>query len=416
MTNTNQHIRTGYKPSPLGPIPENWEVNRLGEIGNFSKGNGVPKDKIISKGYPCLTYGDLYTKYDFVIKNIKSFIDEETSKESKEINAGDICFAGSGETPEDIGKCAAYLENYPAYAGGDIVILSPNNNINSLWLSYLLNSDIGGKQRYKFAQGFSIVHIYPDNLKQIQIPVPPLPEQQRIVSVLSLWDAAIAKQTALIEKLTLRKRGLMQQLLTGKKRLKGFEGEWKRIPIKDFAKEVSIRNSNRDDYIVLSCTKYDGLVPSLEYFGKQIYSDDLSSYKIIPQGHFAYATNHIEEGSIGYQSKYEQGLISPMYTVFITDRKRVDDTFLFAVFKSHHLIHLYKSMMEGSINRRGGLRWDSFSTIKINLPSLVEQTAIASVLVEADKEIEIANKKLARLQEEKKGLMQVLLTGKRRVK
>lgn len=246
--------------------------------------------------------------------------------------------------------------------------------------------------------------------------MPPIEQQKRIVSILEFWDTAIAKQTALIENLTLRKRGLMQQLLTGKKRLKGFEGEWKRIPIKNFAKEVSIRNSNCKDYIVLSCTKYDGLVPSLEYFGKKIYSDDLSSYKIIPNGHFAYATNHIEEGSIGYQSKYEYGLISPMYTVFITDRKRVDDTFLFAVFKSHHLIHLYQSMMEGSINRRGGLRWDSFSTIKIYLPPLAEQNAIASVLIQADKEIELANKKLLRLQEEKRGLMQVLLTGRKRVR
>ena len=244
-------MKQGYKQSPLGPIPEDWEVKRLGEVGSFSKGSGVPKDKIISEGHPCLTYGDLYTKYDFVIKDIKSFIDEETSKESKEINAGDICFAGSGETPEDIGKCAAYLENCPVYAGGDIVILSPNNNINSLWLSYLLNSDIGGKQRYKFAQGFSIVHIYPDNLKQIQIPVPLLPEQQRIVSVLSLWDTAIAKQTALIEKLTLRKRGLMQQLLTGKKRLKGFGGgSFHAIPFDRIAKTINVKpfQISKSDY------------------------------------------------------------------------------------------------------------------------------------------------------------------------
>ena len=416
--NDNHHIPSGYKPSPLGPIPEDWEVKRLGEIGDFSKGNGVPKDKIIKDKHrhPCLTYGDLYTKYDFVIKDIKSFIDNDVASESKEIHIGDICFAGSGETPEDIGKCAAYIEERTAFAGGDIIILSPNKGINSIWLSYVLNSDIGGKQRYKSAQGFSIVHIYPDNLKRIQIPTPILKEQQRIVSVLSLWDTAIEKQTALIEQLALRKHGLMQQLLTGKKRLKGFEGEWKKCAIKSFAKEVSIKNTYNKDYIVLSCTKYDGLVPSLEYFGKQIYSNDLSTYKVVPKNHFAYATNHIEEGSIGYQAQYDNGLISPMYTVFKTDKEKIDNTYFFAVLKSHHLIHLYQAMMEGSINRRGGLRWDSFSTIKVDLPSLEEQKAISAFLYNADKEIEIQKQKLDAMQAQKKGLMQVLLTGKKRIK
>lgn len=135
----------------------------------------------------------------------------------------------------------------------------------------------------------------------------------------------------------------------------------------------------------------------------------------MPQYHFAYATNHIEEGSIGYQSKYEYGLISPMYTVFITDKSEIDDVFLFAVLKSHHLIYLYQSMMEGSINRRGGLRWDSFSTIKIDLPPLSEQKAISTFLKVADKEIELANENLTNLQSQKRGLMQQLLTGKKRL-
>ena len=207
----------------------------------------------------------------------------------------------------------------------------------------------------------------------------------------------------------------MQQLLTGKKRLPGFSGKWKRTSIKSFAKEVGIRNVDDKNYIVLSCTKYDGLVPSLEYFGKQIYSDDLRSYKVVPQYHFAYATNHIEEGSIGYQSKYGNGLISPMYTVFCTDKNIINDTFLFAILKSHHLIYLYQSMMEGSINRRGGLRWDSFSTIKINVPPLAEQKAISSFLRDSDREIELAKEKLSSLQSQKRGLMQQLLTGRKRI-
>ena len=254
-----------------------------------------------------------------------------------------------------------------------------------------------------------------NDVAKFPIIIPPICEQRAIIAVLQLWDTAIEKQSELIAKLKLRKRALMQQLLTGKKRLPGFSGEWKRVSLKSFATEVSVKNKENKNYNVLSCTKYDGLVPSLEYFGKQIYSNDLGNYKIVPMHHFAYATNHIEEGSIGYQSKYEYGLISPMYTVFKTDKDVIDDIFLFAVLKSHHLTYLYQSMMEGSINRRGGIRWDSFSTIKIDLPPLNEQKAISAFLKDADKEIELANEKLARLQSQKRGLMQQLLTGKKRI-
>lgn len=408
--NENQHIPSGYKPSPLGPIPEDWEVKRLGEVGSFSKGSGVPKDKIISEGHPCLTYGDLYTKYDFVIKDIKSFIDEETSKESKEINAGDICFAGSGETPEDIGKCAAYLENCPAYAGGDIVILSPNNNINSLWLSYLLNSDIGGKQRYKFAQGFSIVHIYPDNLKQIQIPVPPLPEQQRIVSVLSLWDTAIAKQTALIEKLTLRKRGLMQQLLTGKKRLKGFCGEWKEVRLGDVFDERNETNCN--NLPLLSITGDKGVIYQSESDKRDISNEDKSKYKRICPNDIGYNTMRMWQGRSALSDL--EGIVSPAYTI-VTPKDNIDVKFMAMLIQQPRIVYDFWTHSQGLVSDTLNCKYPDFSQVKVSIPSKEEQTAIANFFVGLDKEIELANKKLARSQEEKRGLMQVLLTGRKRI-
>jgi type I restriction enzyme S subunit len=420
MNKQVSHIPSGYKPSPLGPIPEDWEVKRLEEVGSFSKGSGVPKDKIISEGHPCLTYGDLYTKYDFVIKNIKSFIDEETSKESKEINAGDICFAGSGETPEDIGKCAAYLENCPAYAGGDIVILSPNNNINSLWLSYLLNSDIGGKQRYKFAQGFSIVHIYPDNLKQIQIPVPPLSEQQRIVSVLSLWDTAIAKQTALIEKLTLRKRGLMQQLLTGKKRLKGFCGEWKNIKLGSIAERIT-RKNEEDNKNVVTISAQRGFVVQTDFFNKSVASEILDNYFLVHKNEFCYNKSHSNGypmGAIKRLKSFDKAVVTTLYICFKLKEKPQTNIDFFEQYCESGLLNkeLVKVANEGG--RAHGLlnvTPADFFNMHMRIPSIEEQTAIASVLVNADKEIEIQKQKLAAMQEQKRGLMQVLLSGKRRV-
>ncbi len=399
---SNINIPFGYKSSSLGIIPEDWEVKRLGEIGDFSKGNGVPKDKIIKDEHehPCLTYGDLYTKYDFVIKDIKSFIDDDVASESKEIHIGDICFAGSGETPEDIGKCAAYIEERTAYAGGDIIILSPNKDINGIWLSYVLNSDIGGKQRYKFAQGFSIVHIYPDNLKRIQIPTPTLKEQQRIVSFLSLWDTAIAKQTALIEKLILRKRGLMQQLLTGKKRLKGFEGKWKEVRLGEICDLTKGEQVNSDTltetglYPVIN----GGITPSG-------YKDDYNTEA---------NTITISEGgnSCGFVNLIKTKFWSGGHCYTISNIINFDLSYLYysLKFNEPHIMNL--RVGSGLPNIQLG----PLQKFTLLMPQLEEQMAISAILIESDKEIEIQKQKLSDLQEQKKGLMQVLLTGKRRVK
>ena len=242
----------------------------------------------------------------------------------------------------------------------------------------------------------------------------PLPEQRAIAHVLSLMDTAINQNNQLIAQKELRKKWLMQNLLTGKKRLKGFGGEWKEIHIKDVSKEVSIRNKTDKQLTVLSCTKYDGLVESLEYWGRKIFADDISTYKIVPKNHFAYATNHIEEGSIGYQDSFDEALISPMYTVFKTDSS-INDLYFYKLLKSHMLIYQYQNRMEGSIDRRGGLRWDAFSIIKIHIPSYEEQTAITQVLQAADKEIQLLKAKTDKLRKQKKGMMQQLLTGKKRL-
>ena len=411
--NNRIQIPQGYKDSPLGIIPEEWEVRRLGDIADITSGTTPLRanSKYYNDGIiPWVKTTDLNngTLYETEEKVSKEAV-EKTSL--KILPKGTVLVAMYGGFRQ-IGRTA--LLGIDATINQALSALMCKSSVESSFVLAWLNCQVNYWKRLA-ASSRKDPNITGNEVANFPILIPPLEEQERICSVLQLWDSSIEKQSELIEKLKLRKRALMQQLLTGKKRLPGFSGEWKHVPIKSFANELSNRNIDGINYIVLSCTKYDGLVPSLKYFGKQIYSNDLSSYKIIPQGHFAYATNHIEEGSIGYQSNYENGLISPMYTVFVTNKEKVNDTFLYSVLKSHHLIYLYKSMMEGSINRRGGLRWDSFSTIKIDLPSLEEQNVIASVLVKADEEIELAKEKLSNLQAQKRGLMQQLLTGKKRV-
>ena len=213
-----QRLLTGRTRLPGFTTP--WQKVKLGEIGKFDKGAGVPKEKIVSEGCKAITYGEIYTKHDHVIKDFASYIDSDTAQTSKQISTGAILFAGSGETLEDIGKCVAFIDNDNAYAGGDIIIFNPTIEVDSLVLSYILNSPIAIAQKRRYGQGHSVVHIYQKDLSRIEFELPSLPEQKAIAEVLTTADDEIATHRKKLDALRLQKRGLMQQLLTGKTRVK----------------------------------------------------------------------------------------------------------------------------------------------------------------------------------------------------
>jgi type I restriction enzyme S subunit len=266
-------------------------------------------------------------------------------------------------------------------------------------------------------------------IRSIEVPLPSLSEQTAIADILSNWDQAIEKTERLIVAKQEHRKWFMQQLLTGKRRLPGFKksNEFRKTPfgalpadwgypkIGEVAKEVSERNGDNATRPVLSCTKHQGLVDSLTYFGKRIFSEDLSNYKVVHQHQFAYATNHIEEGSIGYQDAYDEALISPIYTVFQAS-DAIDDRFLFLILKTDTYRHIFSSNTSASVDRRGSLRWRDFAKIRVPRPSIEEQSAIVKVINTADRELALLRSQSDALLEQKKGLMQQLLTGKRRVK
>lgn len=394
-------IPEGYKETSLGVIPKEWEAVRIHEICTLVNGRAYKQNELLSEGkYKILRVGNFFTNDSWYFSDLELEANKYACK-------GDLLYAWSASFGPRFWTEEKVIYHYHIWKICDL------KGIDKQYLYFFLDYDASLLQNA--IQGGTMHHITKNDMEKRFIPLPPMEEQQNIAKVLNTWDKAIEKQTQLIEKLELRKKGLMQQLLTGKKRLPGGSGEWKKIAIKDFAIDISLKNTHNENWEVLSCTKYDGLVPSLQYFGRQVFSKDITQYKIVPQYCFAYATNHIEEGSIGYQSTYRNALISPMYTVFKTDSNVIDDIFLYKLLKSHRAIYLYNVMMEGSIDRRGGLRWDNFSTIKFLLPDIKEQSAIADILVSCDNEILLAKQKLNKFRQQKKGLMQVLLTGKKRV-
>lgn len=199
-----------------------WVEKRLGDCGRFSKGAGISRAQANTGKIPAVRYGELYTTHNDYIKQFESFISEEVAQASVRLNRGDIVFACSGEAKEEIGKCAAFLGDEVAYAGGDLIIFSPDNEYDSLFLGFALNTPYCASQKAAAGQGDAVVHIRRDSLEELVVRIPPtLAEQKAIAGVLADMDAEIAALEAKRAKCEQVKQGMMQELLTGKTRLKG---------------------------------------------------------------------------------------------------------------------------------------------------------------------------------------------------
>ena len=348
-------------------------------------------------------------------------------EENKVIVEADIPFAtrppkagrvlvSRANTPELVGASAYVSQDYDYLFLPDklwMIEHDPDLIASAKWLHELLTSTSYRQKLRDIATGTSnsMKNISKEAFLGLRIPLPPPQIQIAIADVADCWNISIQKATALLAALEQRKQGLMQQLLTGRRRLKGFKGKWKAVSIGSIATHASNANKSGHALPVLSCTKYNGLVDSLSYFGKQIFSQNTSTYKLVARGQFAYATNHIEEGSIGYQNLYDAALISPMYTVFEGDASAVDHGFLYKLLKTEAMRRVFESSTHGSVARRGSLRWPEFAKLKIAIPPMPEQTAIASLLDVASEEIELVSAEIAQLRTQKRALMQKLLSG-----
>lgn len=279
-------------------------------------------------------------------------------------------------------------------------------------------------------KGVSQANINPTEFrKHCPLPLPPLPEQRKIAEILRKWDEAIEKLTALQATKLRRHRALTHSLVFGTRQLDRHRtagkvnayrwftlpDTWDMNPIGRLSREISERNGDAKHHEVLSCSKYEGFVRSLEYFKKQVFSADLSGYKKIWRGDFGFPSNHVEEGSIGLQNLTDVGIVSPIYTIFRFDPERVDADYAFAVLKTRVYQHIFAVSTSSSVDRRGSLRWSEFSKLPFPLPSLAEQRAIVAVLHTAQTELNSLNSEIETLTRQKRGLMHKLLTGEWRV-
>ena len=179
----------------LGEVPEHWGVVRLGNLGKFSKGNGGTKEDEVPAGVPCIRYGDIYTSHKYSIRASRAYIKPEKANEYTPLQYGDILFAGSGETVEEIGKSAVNLIEEPTYSGGDVIIFRPTVMLNAEFTGYATDSPMAQAQKSAMGRGFTVMHIYGKQLKSLQIALPPIHEQDGIVDHVNQGTAFIDNET-----------------------------------------------------------------------------------------------------------------------------------------------------------------------------------------------------------------------------
>jgi type I restriction enzyme S subunit len=256
----------------------------------------------------------LYTKYHGRIDKIDTFIDYETSKISESINYGDILFPGSGETIEEIGKASVNLIRDTVFTGGDIVIFTPSENIDSLFLSYILNSSIYRIQSRRLGQGHSVVHIYGKDLEDVIIPVPSIKVQKKIALILSTWDDKLELLKNLLKISTREKKALTSKVYRGLVGKDKQEVAFNRL--RKHIREVLNRNIASETNNVLSVSNSRGFIPQSQQFDREVASKNKEHYKIISKHQFAYNPSRVNVGSIDLLEEFDKGLLSPMYVVF----------------------------------------------------------------------------------------------------
>lgn len=399
--------RKGYKKTPVGWIPEEWEVKELKQIGDILSG-GTPDTENPEYWNGTINW---CTPTDITALNGNKYIGNTSVK----ITEKGLRNSSAKLIPENsivvctratIGTCAITKAVITTNQGFKNII--PGLNVNTDYLYYMIL--FLKNQLLKLGNGSTFLEVSKHDFERVMVSLPRNEEQTNISKILCCWDILIDKTQILIELKEKQKKALMQQLLSGKKRLKGFNGKWRKISAGEIFNNYSKKGFKGER--LLSVTQDRGVIPR-DFLETRVtmHSGDTNSFKLVERGDFVISLRSFQ-GGIEYSNF--RGVVSPAYTVIKPVLKISKDFYKF-YFKSYDFIgHLSIAVI--GIRDGKQISYEDFCIVRIPYPSYEEQCAISQILQKAEIEINLLKQKLDSLINQKKGLMQTLLTGNVRIK
>ncbi|EAC5129131.1 restriction endonuclease subunit S [Listeria monocytogenes] len=388
-----------------------WEQRKLEELAAFSKGSGYTKNDLVEKGMPLVLYGRLYTKYETIITEVNTFT---KMKDKSVISKGnEVVVPSSGETAKDISR-ASVIGAEGFILGGDLNIIKPKRELNSIFLALTISNGEQQKEIIKRAQGKSVVHVYNTDLKQVKLSYPTFNEQEKIGSFFRQLDNAIALHQRKLDTLKRMKKGLLQQMFPNNEekvprlRFADFNEKWERCKISSFARNTyggGTPKTNVPEY-------WQGRIPWIQ-------SGDLlidSLFNIIPKKHVtgsavkSSATKCIPANSIAIVTRVGVGKLAFIPFEYTTSQDflslsnlRVDSNF--GTYSIYIMLQRELNNIQGSTIK--GITKSDLLEKNINKPlNRIEQERIGVSLKLLDNIITLHQSKLEKLSSLKKVYLQ----------
>lgn len=404
-------LKTGYKKTKLGLIPENWVVIRLQNCLNSYRLGGNYNNNETFDGYPLVKMGNL-SRGRINTNKVEYIESDAQTNPSDFLEFGDLLF-NTRNTLDLVGKVAIWKNELDAALyNSNILRLEFDSKYvySNFYMNYLFNSHYILTKLRKLATGStSVAAIYTRDLLKLKIPLPPLPEQKKIAEILSTWDHAIETLEQLIAQKEELKRGLMQQLLTGKTRFPGFEGEWEEKTIGEIAKVVMGQSPESIFY-----NDEKNGIPLIQG------NNDINNGKTVTEIYTTEVTKVCNAGDIILSVRAPVGeigiatqrsCIGRGVCAIQADELISDYIFNFLRYFSYQ----WNNYSQGSTFK--AINSNDIRNFKIKLPANKRELASINVAInDINQEINLLNEYKQQHESEKKGLMQQLLTGKTRVK
>ncbi|TXE13474.1 restriction endonuclease subunit S [Algoriphagus aquimarinus] len=426
-------IPTGYQKTKVGIIPINWKTFHLSEILITTRLGGNYENSGNNTGLPLIKMGNIL-RGKVSVQHLQYIPSDSRYDEKDILNEADLLL-NTRNTLDLVGKVAIWKSELPqALYNSNLLRLEFDQTqvYSNYFMNYAMNSHYAVSQLRGFATGTtSVAAIYSRDLNLLNIALPPLPEQQKIAEILSKWDKAISTQSQLLIESLSRKNGLEQKILSGKKRFLEFINssssiktpigelpeDWQLKHISDITQRVkkSITPEPETVYREIGIRSHcKGIFHKEEITGASL--GNKSVFWIQPD---CFVVNIVFawEHAVAKTTEAEVGMIaSHRFPMYKPKKGVLDLDYLLYYFKTARGKHLLGLASPGGAGRNKTLGQGEFAKLKIPVPSLAEQKRIVAVLSESDREIELLKKQIAALKEQKKGLMQKLLTGELRVK